>query len=145
MTETVQLAILTLPAFAWTAAVRADGKLRGGGDAAELTGILTAHGVNLTGNGWPPVTRLIVKRERPHLGAQLSLSDIDSYRFLKPSGADCVAHHGEPRAATDRFARGGFDHGAQVIGTTRSLCPHGARGDGWEYVVAAQRRYSGRS
>jgi hypothetical protein len=81
MTEAVQAAILALPAWAWTPAVRIDGTLRDGGDVAELTGILPAHGVDLDANGWPPGMRVIVRRERPHPGAQLTFSDIHGYRF----------------------------------------------------------------
>jgi hypothetical protein len=81
MTDPVQAAILALPEHAWTPAVRVDGKLRDGGDVAELTGLLPAHGVDLTGNGWPPGIRVIVRRERPHPGAQLTFSDVHGYRF----------------------------------------------------------------
>ena len=81
MTEAVQTAILALPAWAWTPAVRIDGKLREGGDVAELTGILPTHAVDLDANGWPPGMRVIVRRERPHPGAQLTFSDVHGYRF----------------------------------------------------------------
>jgi Transposase DDE domain group 1 len=81
MTETVQTAILALPEYAWTPAVQVDGRLRDGGDVAELTGVLPAHGIDLQANGWPPGMRVIVRRERPHPGAQLTFSDIHGYRF----------------------------------------------------------------
>jgi hypothetical protein len=81
MTDQVQAAILALPEYAWTSAVRVDGKLRDGGDVAELTGLLKAHGLDLVGNGWPPGMRVIVRRERPHPGAQLTFSDVHGYRF----------------------------------------------------------------
>jgi len=81
MTDPVQAAILALPEHAWTPAVRVDGKLREGGDVAELTGLLPAHGVDLVANGWPPRIRVIVRRERPHPGAQLTFSDVHGYRF----------------------------------------------------------------
>ncbi len=81
MTDAVQQAILALPEYAWTPAVCVDGALRDGGDVAELTGMLPAHGVDLATNGWPPGLRVIVRRERPHPGAQLSFSDRHGYRF----------------------------------------------------------------
>jgi Transposase DDE domain group 1 len=81
MTDAVQAAILALPAYAWTPAVQIDGRLRDDGDIAELTGVLPAHGVDLQANGWPPGIRVIVRRERPHPGAQLTFSDIHGYRF----------------------------------------------------------------
>ena len=81
MTDQVQAAILALPEWAWTPAVRVDGKLRDGADVAELTGILPRHGLDLAANGWPTGIRVIVRRERPHPGAQLTFSDVHGYRF----------------------------------------------------------------
>jgi Transposase DDE domain group 1 len=73
MTTGVQAAILALPEQVWTAAINADGSLREGADVAELTGMLG----DLTVAGWPSGMRVIVRRERPHPGAQLSFTDID--------------------------------------------------------------------
>jgi hypothetical protein len=81
MTEPVQQAILALPEHAWTPAVQVDGQPRDGGDVAELTALLPAHGVDLMAKGWPAGIRVIVRRERPHPGAQLTFSDIHGYRF----------------------------------------------------------------
>jgi hypothetical protein len=77
MTEQVQAAILTLPAWAWTPAVEADGSPRDGADVAELTGLLP----DLAAAGWPSGMRVIVRRERPHPGAQLRFTDLDGWRF----------------------------------------------------------------
>jgi hypothetical protein len=77
MTSTVQAAILALPKQAWTPAINADGSLREGADVAELTGVLG----DLTAAGWPAGMRVIVRRERPHPGAQLSFTDVDGWRF----------------------------------------------------------------
>jgi hypothetical protein len=77
MTATVQAAILALPKQAWTQAINADGSLREGADVAELTGMLG----DLTAAGWPSGMRVIVRRERPHPGAQLSFTDVDGWRF----------------------------------------------------------------
>jgi hypothetical protein len=77
MTARVQEAILALPEQAWTPAIEADGELRDGADVAELTGLLP----HLTANGWPAGMRVIVRRERPHPGAQLRFTDVDGYRF----------------------------------------------------------------
>jgi hypothetical protein len=77
MTTTVQAAILALPKQAWTQAINADGSPREGADVAELTGMLG----DLTGAGWPSGMRVIVRRERPHPGAQLSFTDVDGWRF----------------------------------------------------------------
>lgn len=77
MTAAVQQAILALPKTAWTPAIEADGDLREGGDVAELTGALG----DLTAAGWPEGIRIIVRRERPHPGAQLTFSDAGGWRF----------------------------------------------------------------
>jgi DDE family transposase len=77
MTQQVQQAILALPEMAWTPAIEADGELRDGAEVAELTGMLP----DLAAAGWPDRMRVIVRRERPHPGAQLSFSDAHGYRF----------------------------------------------------------------
>jgi hypothetical protein len=77
MTDKVQAAILDLPAAVWTPAINADGSAREGADVAELTGLLP----HLTDAGWPAGMRVIVRRERPHPGAQLTFSDSDGWRF----------------------------------------------------------------
>jgi hypothetical protein len=75
VTEKAREAIAVVPDNAWTAAVDVDGAVRDGGDVAELTGLL-----DLT--GWPAQMRVIVRRERPHPGAQLSLfEERDGWRY----------------------------------------------------------------
>jgi Transposase DDE domain group 1 len=75
LTETVRQAILGLPESAWRPAIRQDGDTREGAWVAEIT-----HALELA--GWPEGTRVIVRRERPHPGAQLSFTDHDGHRFL---------------------------------------------------------------
>lgn len=73
--ETERAAITALPDTAWSPAINADGRLREGADVAELTGLLDLA-------GWPAGMRLIVRRERPHPGAQLSLfEEADGWRY----------------------------------------------------------------
>ncbi len=75
ITSKVRDAIGLIPTQAWTAAIDADGEVRDGGDVTELTGLL-----NLT--GWPDGMRVILRRERPHPGAQLSLlEEADGWRY----------------------------------------------------------------
>ena len=74
LTETVRGAILETPEDAWIAALEQDGSERANGEVCELT-----DRVDLS--SWPGGSRLIVRRERPHPGAQLSFTDHDGYRF----------------------------------------------------------------
>ena len=74
ITEDLQEAILALPGRVWEPAYDAGGQARPGAWVAELTGLL-----NLS--GWPEGMRVIVRRERPHPGAQLRFTDINGHRF----------------------------------------------------------------
>jgi hypothetical protein len=66
ITEPIRTAITAC--VDWQPALDTDGSLRDGAEIAEIT-----HLVDLT--GYPEGTRMIVRRERPHPGAQLSLFD----------------------------------------------------------------------
>lgn len=73
----VQEAIAMLPEEAWDLALDADGGVREGGEVAEVTGLL-----DLAEAGWPEQMRVIVRRERPHPGAQLTLFEAhDGWRY----------------------------------------------------------------
>jgi hypothetical protein len=74
LTEPVRQAILQIPADAWVAALDQDGSERDNGEVAEITDTVD---LSVWGDG----VRLIVRRERPHPGAQLSFTDHDGYRF----------------------------------------------------------------
>ena len=74
ITEDMQGAILALPERVWEPAYDAGGQVRPGAWVAELTGLLDL-------SGWPEGMRVIVRRERPHPGAQLRFTDIDGHRF----------------------------------------------------------------
>lgn len=74
LTEPVRTAIGQIPADAWVSALEKDGSERENGQVAEIT-----DSVELS--SWPAGSRLIVRRERPHPGAQLSFTDRDGYRF----------------------------------------------------------------
>ncbi len=74
LTEPVRAAILQIPDDAWVSALDQDGSQRKNGQVAEIT-----SGVDLS--SWPSGSRLIVRRERPHPGAQLSFTDHDGHRF----------------------------------------------------------------
>jgi hypothetical protein len=74
ITQEMQDAVLKVPADAWTPAYDGDGKVREGAWVADITGML-----NL--DTWPAGMRVIVRKERPHPGAQLRFTDIDGHRF----------------------------------------------------------------
>jgi hypothetical protein len=74
LTESVRAAILHTPADAWVAALDQDGSIRENGEVAEITDRVDV-------SSWPEGSRLIIRRERPHPGAQLSFTDHDGYRF----------------------------------------------------------------
>jgi len=63
-----------IPATVWQPAYNADGEVRDGAWVAELTGLL-----DLT--GWPEGLRVICRKERPHPGAQLRITDVDGHRI----------------------------------------------------------------
>ena len=73
ITEDMQDAILKVPAGSWTPA-DGDGQARDGAWAAGITGMLDL-------SSWPAGMRVIVRKERPHPGAQLRFTDIDGHQF----------------------------------------------------------------
>jgi hypothetical protein len=62
-----------IPAKVWAPAYDGDGEIRDGAWVAELTGLLDM-------GGWPNGMRVIVRKERPHPGAQLRFDDVDGHR-----------------------------------------------------------------
>lgn len=73
ITDAIHQAVLKVPASAWTPAVELGGEIREGGWTAELDGDVL--------KGWPRGMRLIVRKERPHPGAQLRFTDADGLRL----------------------------------------------------------------
>jgi hypothetical protein len=73
ITDAVHHAVLQIPETAWTPAVETDGQPRDGAWVAELAGDVL--------KGWPTGMRLIVRKERPHPGAQLRFTDADGMRL----------------------------------------------------------------
>lgn len=69
-------ALAVLPRQAWRAALDADGQPREGAQVAELTRWLPT-----SFTGWPPGMRVIARREQPHVGAQLRITDADGWRI----------------------------------------------------------------
>ena len=74
ITEDTRAAIGKVPASAWTPAYNGDGQVRDGAWVADITGLLDL-------SSWPAGMRVIVRKERPHPGAQLRFTDLDGHRF----------------------------------------------------------------
>ena len=89
VTEPVRAAIRA--ATSWVPAIDTDGDLREHAEVCEITGLFDAA-------GWPEGTRFLVRRERPHPGAQLSLFDtIEGWRHQivatdTPPGNGSIQH-----------------------------------------------------
>jgi hypothetical protein len=85
LTNQLKDAIGLLPETAWTVAVDAAGEPRPVDESglpvaqvAELSGLLPG----LTAAGWPDQMRVLVRRERPHPGAQISVFEAhDGWRY----------------------------------------------------------------
>lgn len=65
--------LANIPKDVWTPAYDAHDQIRDGAWVAELTDLL-----DLT--KWPPGMRVIARKERPHPGAQLRITDVDGLR-----------------------------------------------------------------
>lgn len=99
-----------VPEQHWQSAVNADGDVREGAGVVDLTDILHFHD-HL--DGWPEQMRVIVRRERPHPGAQLRFDDVDGYRLtafatntIRPKGpqlADLELRHRRRARCEDRI------------------------------------------
>ena len=91
--EVLRSRILAVGNAAWQDAVNTDGEPRDGAWVAELD----------PPTGWPQDARVIVRRERPHPGAQLSFTDADGHRFQ----AILTDQHGDiAKLERDHRARG---------------------------------------
>jgi hypothetical protein len=78
ITDRERQAIALIAESVWADAVETDGSYRDGAGLAEITGLLPAKALA----GYPDGTRVIVRRERPHPGAQLDLiEERDGWRY----------------------------------------------------------------
>ncbi|GHA01365.1 IS1380 family transposase [Streptomyces echinoruber] len=75
ITDAIHHAVLQIPASAWTPAVEPNDDIRDGAWVAEIDA-----GSDCL-KGWPADMRLIVRKERPHPGAQLRFTDADGMRL----------------------------------------------------------------
>jgi hypothetical protein len=70
----IQAMVDQVPAQCWTPAVESDGGLRDGAWVVEVTGLLDL-------STWPAGSKVFLRKERPHPGAQLSFTDADGMRI----------------------------------------------------------------
>jgi hypothetical protein len=74
LSDAVRAQVLQITEGDWVSAVQQDGTPRTNGQVAEITSHLDLE-------GWPAGSRVIVRRERAHPGAQLTFTDHDGHRF----------------------------------------------------------------
>ena len=130
ITDDIAQAILAIPGRIWEPAYDADGQVRPGAWVAELTGMLDL-------SAWPDGMRVIVRKERPHPGAQLRFTDPGGHRFTcfatdarKGQLADLELRHRRRARCEDRI-RAAKDTGL------RNLPLHGfAQNQIWCELVA---------
>jgi Transposase DDE domain group 1 len=84
--DTVKAAIEAIPEQAWRAALDGDGEPRQGAQVAELTAWMPTPYTQTRSarpgpQNWPEQMRVIARRERPHPGAQLHLTDHNGWRI----------------------------------------------------------------
>lgn len=103
--DTVKAAIETIPESAWVDAIDGDGLPRDGAQVADLTDWMptptmpTRSPARFGPQHWPDTLRVIARRERPHPGAQLRLTDHNGWRitcFATNTPIDPTARHGWP-------------------------------------------------
>jgi len=92
-----------IPADAWTPAYDAERLPREGAWVADVTDLLQL-------SSWPAGMRVIIRKERPHPGAQLRITDVDGHRitaFATNTGrgqlADLELRHRRRARAEDRI------------------------------------------
>ena len=80
--ERVRTAIGQMPAHGWSPALDAAGRAREDAQVAELTGLLRESTGGDRLDGWPKDMRILVRREKIEVGAQLSLFEqLNGFRY----------------------------------------------------------------
>lgn len=70
----IQRIVDVIPDECWHPAIQTDDELRDGAWVAEASGMIDL-------GSWPAGSRLILRKERPHPGAQLTFTDVDGHRI----------------------------------------------------------------
>jgi hypothetical protein len=113
LTEPVRDAIDGMAATAWVAALDQDGQERPNGHVAEITDALDL-------SGWPEGSRVLVRRERAHPGAQLTFTDRDGHRFQailtdQPGAIAVIERDHRARARVEDHIRNDKDTGLRNL------------------------------
>ena len=129
----IQAIVDLVPEACWHPAVEADDSIRDGAWVAEVTGLVDL-------SSWPEGSRLILRKERPHPGAQLTFTDVDGLRitaFLTdtPPGqvpgqaAGLELRHRQHARVEDRIRE------AKNTGLRNLPCRAWAENNAWLHVV----------
>jgi hypothetical protein len=139
ITAEVREAIFSRASASWCEAIEKDGTVRKGAFVTEITERLDL-------SAWPTGSRVIVRKERPHPGAQLSLFDIEAgFRHTAFIFAPAVAtehderpiavlecRHREHARVEDRIRQ------AKAAGLRNLPCKEAAENEAWlECLLAA--------
>ena len=135
VTQAVRDAIDLVLQDAWTAAVETDGEPREKADVAELTALMPAA----FRGAWPDGMRLIVRRERPHPGAQLSVfEDAAGWRYQVFATNTKVGQLGFLEARHRAHARvENHIKQAKDVGLGRLPSRHYAINTAWVHIIVA--------
>lgn len=132
----VQAAVETLnEADGWYPAIDAGGGLRDGAWVAEATSLVDM-------SSWPTGTRLVLRKERPHPGAQLRFTDSDGLRvtaFITDTGHGVVPgqlaglelRHRQHARVEDRI------RGAKATGLRNLPCHRAEANAAWLEIILA--------
>lgn len=136
ITEAVRAAITAVPVDAWSPATDTGGGIRDGAWLAEVTSLVDL-------SAWPAGSRLIVRKERPHPGAQLSIfDDVEGMRhtaFLTDTAhrvvdgqiAGLELRHRQHARIEDRIRQ------AKAAGLRNLPCRAAAENNAWLEVLLA--------
>jgi hypothetical protein len=126
----IQKRLASIPDTAWEPAYDADREPREGAFVAEVTGLFDLA-------SWPAGMRLIVRKERPHPGAQLRITDLDGMRITafvtnttRGQLADLELRHRRRARAEDRI------RAAKDTGLTNLPLHDFAQNEIWCAIVA---------
>ncbi|MCE7003276.1 IS1380 family transposase [Kibdelosporangium philippinense] len=132
----IQVVVDQIPDQAWESAIDRAGGIRDGAWVADITGMLDL-------SSWPAGSKVIVRAERPHPGAQLRFTDVDGHRItafitdipdrvIPGQTAGLELHHRQHARVEDRIRQ------AKATGLRNLPCRGFAENTAWlETLLAA--------